>query len=128
MSISIAGTKRDRGLLQVHVHLDDDAKECQLEAAAKTRDGAEVPVRVRPTEEEGEWLLVVPALTVTQELALKAVSWEGSTVEELAHRLNPITTRLGAPARPLRRGARAAVAERAANGGSPCRTTELTLS
>ncbi len=108
MSISIAGTKRDRGLLQVHVHLDDDAKECQLEAAAKTRDGEEVPVRVRPTEEEGEWLLVVPALTVTQELALKAVSWEGSTVEELAHRLNPITTRLGTPARPLRRGARAA--------------------
>lgn len=106
MSITIAGTRRVRGLLQVQVHLDDEAKECQLEAAAKTNDGEELPVRVRPTDEEGEWLLVVPSLSVTQELALKAVSWEGSVVAEQSHKLNPLTARLGSPTRSLRRGMR----------------------
>lgn len=107
MTIAIAGTRRSKDGLFARVHLGDDATDCTLSVSATTAEGAELPARVLPGPEEGDWLLVLPALSVTQVATLAATSWDGSVVEELTQKFNPLTSRINVAIPSLaRRGSR----------------------
>lgn len=106
MSIAITGTRRVHDGLYAQVSLGGDAKDCLLVAHATIADSSEVPVRVLRADTEGEWLLALPSLSVTQTVELTAVSWDGTETEHLTQRLNPIASRLSSPMDLLRRGAK----------------------
>lgn len=109
MSIAITGTRRVQDGLYVQASLGGDAKDCLLAAHATVADGSEVPVRVLRADGEGEWLLALPSLSVTQTVVLSAVSWDGTETEQLTQKFNPIASRLTSPLGLFRRGAKPAL-------------------
>lgn len=116
MSIAIAGTRHVRDGLHVQIHLSGDATDYALTARAATQDGSELPVRVMRGEEEGDWLLSLAALQVTQVLTLTARSVDGETSEELTHKLNPLSVRIPSPVSMVRRRGAHAMQLAAAGG------------
>ena len=90
--------------MAVPVRLTDEATDAELSARACTQQGELVPSFVVRGEDEGEWLVVLPALSTTVELSARATSWEGTSVGEASLRISPIASRLGVSANPLRRG------------------------
>ena len=109
MAIAVTGTKRIKDGLYVQVSLSGDAKDYELAAVATVAGGAEVPVRALRGDDEGEWLVALACLAVTQTVKLTAMAWEGEATEELTYRYNPLISRLPLPARAL--GSKRLVAE-----------------
>ena len=103
MTIDISATRRVDDGLYAQVRLSDSAEGCLLTAQATVSNGVAVPVRVLHGDREGEWLLALADLSVTQTVILSALSWDGSVIEERIQRLNPIATRLSPPMGLLRR-------------------------
>lgn len=103
MTIDFGRTSHMGGRLAVPVRLVDEATDGELSAHARTQQGESVPSYVIRGEEEGEWLVVLPALSTTVELAARATSWEGTNVGEGSLKISPIASRLGVSANPLRR-------------------------
>ena len=103
MTIDISATRRVDDGLYVQVRLSDGAKDCVLTAQATVGNGVAVPVRVLHGDRDGEWLLALADLSVTQAVSLSALSMDGSVIEERTQRLNPIATRFSPPMGMLRR-------------------------
>lgn len=94
MTIAISAAKRMKEGLYAQVSLSGDAKDCLLVATAATAKGRELPVRVLRGEDEGEWILSLAPLSVTQVVSLAAIAWDGTVVEEQEEKFNPLSSRL----------------------------------
>lgn len=103
MTIAITGTKHAKDGLYAQVKVSGDAAGNLLVAHAATTSGSELPVRVLRGDNEGEWLLALSTVSVTQQVSLAVIDWDGATLEELTQKFNPIASRLPSPVGALRR-------------------------
>lgn len=103
MTIAITGTRHAKDGLYVQVKVSGETASNLLTAQATTPIGTEVPVRVLRGDVEGEWLLALAAVSVTQMVSLAVIDWDGNTLEKLTHKLNPFASRLPSPIEALRR-------------------------
>lgn len=103
MTIAISAAKRMKEGLYAQVSLSGDAKDCLLVATAATAKGRELPVRVLRGDEEGEWLLSLATLSITQVVSLSAIAWDGTVVEEAEEKFNPLSLQLPSPKAALKR-------------------------
>lgn len=96
MGIEFGKVSRGAGVLWQALRLTDEAADGELSVRVQTQQGSPLPFALLAGEEENDWLLALPLLSVTMTITACASGEEGTAESEATRQLSPLTTRMRA--------------------------------